>query len=66
VPPGVVRRVGTESVAGDGYELIELGVTVHVTPVGQPEVTERLTVSLNPPEAAKLSVYEAVLPAAML
>ena len=59
-------RVGTESVAEPGNVLIVLGVMVHVTPGGAPEVTLRLTVPLNPPEAAKLSVKEAVAPAPTL
>ena len=59
-------RVGTESVAVPGNVLIVLGVIVHVTPGGAPEVTLRLTVPLNPPEAAKLSVKEAVAPAPTL
>jgi hypothetical protein len=59
-------RVGTESVDEPGKELIESGVTVHVTPEGQPDVTLRLTVSVNPPAAARFSVNEAVLPAPTL
>jgi len=65
-PLPVVIRVGTESVALLGNELTELGVIVGVTPGGAPEITVRLTVPLNPPEAAKLSVYKAVLPAPTL
>ena len=59
-------RVGTESVAEPGNVLIVLGVMVHVTPGGAPEVTLRLTVPLNPPKAFKLRVNDAVLPAPML
>jgi hypothetical protein len=56
-------RVGTESVDEPGNEVIEFGVTVHVSSTGQPDVTLRLTGSVNPPAAAKFSVNEAVLPA---
>ena len=62
----MVMRVGTESVAEPGYEVIEFGVTVHVSSTGQPDVTLRLTVSLNAPAAARFSVNEAVLPAPTL
>jgi len=61
--PDVVRRVGTVSVAEAGYELTEDGVTVQVTPVGQPLVTESVTVVLKLPPAVRLSVDEAVPPA---
>ena len=61
--PLVVINVGTESVALPGNELIEFGVIVGVTPGGLPEVTLRLTVPVNPPDAARLSVNEAVAPA---
>jgi hypothetical protein len=59
-------RVGTESVEEPGKEVIESGVTVHVTPEGQPDVTLRVTVSVNPPAAARFSVNEAVFPAPTL
>ena len=60
--PLVVISVGTKSVAVLGNELTEFGVMVGVTPGGLPEVTLRLTVPVNPPEAARLRVNEAVLP----
>jgi hypothetical protein len=63
--PLVVMSVGTMSVAVPGV-LIELDETVHVTPDGQPEVTLRLTVPLNPPPAVMVRVLEAVPPAPML
>jgi hypothetical protein len=67
VPPGVVIRVGTDrAIALFGNELTELGLTLHVTPEGQPAVTERLTVPVYPPIAANERVYVAVLPAATL
>jgi hypothetical protein len=59
-------RVGTESVDEPGKELIESGETVHVSSTGQPDVTLRLTVSVNPPAATKFNVNEAVLPAPTL
>jgi hypothetical protein len=59
-------RVGTESVAEPGYEVIEFGVTVHVSSTGQPDVTLRLTVSVKLLTAAKFNANEAVLPAPML
>jgi hypothetical protein len=49
-----------------GNELTGLGDTEQVAAVGQPEVTDRLTVPLYPPKEAKESVYEAVLPAPTL
>jgi hypothetical protein len=64
--PDVVINVGTDSVAVLGNVFTELGVMVHVTPGGAPEVTLRLTVPLNPPEAPMLRVYDAVFPAPIL
>jgi len=65
-PLPVVIRVGTESVAVLGNVFIEFGAMVEVTPGGLPETTLRLTVPVNPPEAARLSVYKAVTPAPTL
>lgn len=64
--PLVVINVGTESVAVLGNELIEVGLTVEVTPGGLPDVTLRLTVPVNPPKAARLSVKVALTPAPTL
>lgn len=66
VPLGVVIKVDTESVAVAGYELTEFGVIVPVAPDGRPEVTERLTVPLYPPKAAKERVYDVEPPAPTL
>jgi hypothetical protein len=59
-------RVGTESVDEPGNELTEVGDTSQVTPLGQPEATLKVTVSVKPFKAAKLNVNEAVLPAPTL
>lgn len=63
VPLGVEIKVGTLSVAVE-VPVTELGLTVHVTPDGQPEVTERLTVAVRVDEYCMVSVYVAVPPAA--
>ena len=65
--PEVVISVGTVSVDVVEYgEEIEVGLTVHVTPEGHPEVYESETVPVNPPPAAIDKVLEAVAPAPML
>ncbi len=58
-------RVGTESVAVPDVAT-EVGKTEQDTPEGQPEVTLRLTVPLNPPPAVTVNVLEAVPPAPIL
>ena len=63
--PLVVMSVGTVSVAVPEV-FIEVGVTVHVTPDGHPEVMLRLTMPLNPPPAVTVKVLEAVPPAPIL
>lgn len=54
VPLAVVSRVGTESVT-DAEPVTELGETLQVTPVGQPDVTARLTVAVSVEEYWMLS-----------
>ena len=56
VPPGVVIRVGTESVSEGFVPETEFGVTVHDTLNGQPEVTARFTVVDRVGENVMLSV----------
>jgi hypothetical protein len=61
VPLGVVNSVGTLNVAVPDA-LTEPGVTVQVTPAGQPDVTARFTVAVRLGEYVIVRVYVAVDP----
>ena len=65
VPPGVLINVGTVSVT-EPEPVTELGDSMHVTPVGHPEVTERFTVAVRVEEYVIVRVYVANAPAPTL